>query len=145
MCEIDLKPIPPLLSDGSPSQELLSRLSEAEEMANEARRAPPTVAPDPISLFEVKEALQVRLSYQQTTHIYCSANEYSYTVQSCACFVSTIVPLLCVQHNRHAIASHSVYTLTMEHILASLWHPSQQESLAKEGATHWMNHLTAHH
>ena len=89
----------------SPSPELLNRLVEAEDVANEALRVPPTAGPHPISLFEVKEALQ---------------------------------------HNRHVIPSHSVYTLTMEHILASLWHPSQQEALAKEGTARWMTHLTAH-
>ena len=59
LCVVSLMPSPPWCS--SPSPELLNRLVEAEDVANEALRVPPTAGPHPISLFEVKEALQVRL------------------------------------------------------------------------------------
>ena len=118
--------------DDSPPPELLSRLVEAEKMTNEARGVPPSTAPDPITLFEVKEALQVGVVGGWPCAVYMVVHKYGST------------PPCCVQHNRHVIPSHSVYTLTMEHILASLWHPSQQESLAKESTTHWRTHLAAH-
>lgn len=60
MCSESYAPLPPLpFRSGSPSPELLNRLVEAEDVANEALKVRPTTGPHPISLFEVKEALQV--------------------------------------------------------------------------------------
>ena len=69
-------PPPPWCS--SPSPELLNRLVEAEDVANEALRVPTTAGPHPISLFEVKEALQVRLlAYMWLANVYMCIDRHN--------------------------------------------------------------------
>ena len=78
LCAVSLmpSPLPPWCS--SPSPELLNRLVEAEDVANEALRVPPTAGPHPISLFEVKEALQVRLlTYMWLGNVYMCIDRHN--------------------------------------------------------------------
>jgi len=55
--------------------------------------------------------------------------------------VFTLHFYFCMQVNKHCVPIQSMYALTMERILAAMWHPSEEEEAQNKVVEKWQQGL----